>query len=203
VRRSARPATPNHLAPNIAETDSGGNGALQRAENARISAFFAWKSVRSADAYLDTGAEIGPQLGLGDGENQPMKKYLTLLVMTLTAFAVLTQTADAHKKRARVTVYKADNRLDQTSLGLGAASTGAYFAAGATTAAGLVSTPVCVVLAPIVGTVVVKRELTMREAHVMFGSCVIPIIGGYLVNWVWDTHPEWTPAPKPVRTARR
>ena len=131
-----------------------------------------------------------------------MKKFLTLLVMTLTAFAVLTQTADAHKKRDRVTVYKADNRLRDTQWGMSGATTGAYFAAGATSAAGLATTLVCLPLAPIVSTAVIKRELTMREAHVLAGSCVIPIVGGYLVNWVWDTHPEWTPAPK-VRTARR
>ena len=31
----------------------------------------------------------------------------------------------------------------------------------------------------------------MREAHVLVGSCVIPIVGGWLVNEAYDAHPEW------------
>jgi hypothetical protein len=35
------------------------------------------------------------------------------------------------------------------------------------------------------------RELTLREAGVLFGSCVVPIVGGLLVNAAWDANPQW------------
>jgi hypothetical protein len=50
-----------------------------------------------------------------------------------------------------------------------------------------------------VATVVLDRPLTMREAHVLVGSCLVPIIGGLLVNAVWDANPQWEAAPAPVR----
>ncbi len=40
----------------------------------------------------------------------------------------------------------------------------------------------CMAVAPIVGTVVLNRPLTLREGQVLAGSCVVPIIGGWLVN---------------------
>ena len=53
------------------------------------------------------------------------------------------------------------------------------------------------------------RELTFREAHVLAGNCVLPIIGGLLVNAAYNANPHWEPAPKKparkrvVRRARR
>jgi len=60
----------------------------------------------------------------------------------------------------------------------------------------------CMALAPIVGTIVVQRELTMREAYVMTADCVIPFVGGWLMSQAFDAHPEWEGKGK-VRRARR
>jgi hypothetical protein len=49
-----------------------------------------------------------------------------------------------------------------------------------------------------VATVVLGRPLTQREAHVMIGSCVVPIVGGWLVNEAYEAHPEWEPAAAPA-----
>ena len=52
----------------------------------------------------------------------------------------------------------------------------------------------CAAVSPMVATVVLNRPLTMREGHVLIGSCMIPIVGGWLVNEAYDAHPEWEPA---------
>ena len=95
-----------------------------------------------------------------------------------------------------------DHRLKVVSIGVGAASTAAYLASTIGTGDGntaalsqggaiALTTVGCMALSPIVGTIVVNRELTMREAHVMAASCVVPIIGGWLVEAAYDAHPEW------------
>jgi hypothetical protein len=56
----------------------------------------------------------------------------------------------------------------------------------------------CMALSPIVSTVVLQRELTMREAYAMTGDCIIPFVGGWLVNQAFDAHPEWE-----AKTARK
>jgi len=67
----------------------------------------------------------------------------------------------------------------------------------------------CMAVSPIVATIVARRELTFREAHVLAGNCVLPIIGGLLVNAAYNANPHWEPAPKKparkrvVRRARR
>jgi len=49
------------------------------------------------------------------------------------------------------------------------------------TAYGL-TTAVCFALTPIVGTIFLQRALTVREAWMGFGDCVIPFIGGWIVD---------------------
>ena len=47
-------------------------------------------------------------------------------------------------------------------------------------------------VSPIVATVpwsIARRA--MREAHVLVASCVLPIVGGWLVNEAYNAHPEW------------
>ena len=39
-----------------------------------------------------------------------------------------------------------------------------------------------------VGTLVLNRPLTYREAHTLIGSCVIPIVGGWLVDQAYRNH---------------
>ena len=35
------------------------------------------------------------------------------------------------------------------------------------------------------------RELTLREAHVMFWSCMIPVAGYFIAEAVWKANPQW------------
>jgi hypothetical protein len=146
-----------------------------------------------------------------------MKKYLSMLIVAFAAFALFTQTADA--RRARVTVYKAsvDPRVSTVAFGAGAASTATFFAlnrwhwghwnqhgVGGINAwqAWGITTVGCLAISPMVASAVVNRPLTMREAHVLAGSCVIPIVGGWLVNAAFDANPQWE-ANRVPRRARR
>jgi hypothetical protein len=45
--------------------------------------------------------------------------------------------------------------------------------------------------------------MTQREVWVMTGSCVVPIVGGLLMNAVFDAHPEWEAAPVKVKHRKR
>jgi hypothetical protein len=136
-------------------------------------------------------------------------KKLALFAALVAAFAFASQSADAHSHR------HSNKKLAAVAIGVGAASGAAFFAlndwrwngwntnrAGGLTRLGAwgATTMGCAAVSPIVATVVLDRPLTMREAHVLVGSCVVPIIGGLLVNAVWDAHPEWEagqPAPHP------
>jgi hypothetical protein len=85
-----------------------------------------------------------------------------------------------------------DPRLTAVSVGVGAASTAASFAAtahhhghignGVFISAWAVTSGACVVVYPMIATVVLNRPLTPREAYVGMGDCVLPFIGGWLVD---------------------
>jgi hypothetical protein len=51
----------------------------------------------------------------------------------------------------------------------------------------------CAALSPIVATAVINRPLTYREAHIMIADCLIPIVGGWLVNEAYNQHILWAP----------
>jgi hypothetical protein len=141
-----------------------------------------------------------------------MKRIFTLAAALLAAGTLTLQTAEAGGRYHR---QHLDKRLKVVSVATGAAATAGYFAMnewrwkwqdglfpgqwGAIAA----TTVGCAAVAPMIGTVVVNRPLTQREGHVMIGSCIIPIIGGYLVNAAYNAHPEWeagaAPAPRYVK----
>jgi hypothetical protein len=96
--------------------------------------------------------------------------------------------------------------LDATSIGVGAASTAAYFAlnnwnwkwdssrAGITSLGAMVGTSVgCAALSPFVASAVLKRPLKYREAHELIAGCFIPVIGSWLVDQAYDNHILWAP----------
>jgi hypothetical protein len=58
-------------------------------------------------------------------------------------------------------------------------------------AATVITTVGCMAHSPIVATVVVQRELTLREAYVMTADCIVPFVGGWLMSKAFDDHPEW------------
>jgi len=65
-----------------------------------------------------------------------------------------------------------------------------------------VTTAGCVVLYPFLGTIVLNRPLTPREAYVGMANCVVPFVGGWIVEAILP-HDAWTDGtpPKPVRVA--
>lgn len=104
-----------------------------------------------------------------------------------------------------------DPRLTGVGIGIGAASTGASYAMthkhgvpatrfaspGVTFA---VTSFGCAVLYPIIGTIVLQRALTPREAYTGIAGCVIPFVGSWIVDQTLP-HTAWydgTPEP-PVR----
>lgn len=102
---------------------------------------------------------------------------------------------------------KVDPRVATAGLGVGAASTAAYFIAkeghGLDWTAWTGATFGCMALAPMVAAAFVpERELTTREVMVMEGSCLLPIVGGILVNALFDANPQWEAQPRPVRVSR-
>ncbi len=141
-----------------------------------------------------------------------MRKFLFLAVAAVAALGMMAHGAEAAKRKKAVVVVTPwqsfwgswgvrDQKLAGSNFVVGAASTGAYFALrndttrypsgfayGATTIA-------CAAISPIVGTLVVQRELSMREVWVSTSNCVIPVVGGWIANNYFDRHPEWDLAP--------
>jgi hypothetical protein len=109
--------------------------------------------------------------------------------------------------------------LAATSTVVGAGATAAYFAindwnwkwdsarSGLTSAGAIVATTIgCAAVSPMVATAVLNRPLSYREAHVLVASCIIPFVGGWLVNEAYDHHIMWAPdepAAAPTRHWKR
>ncbi len=131
-----------------------------------------------------------------------MKRTLALAVACAMAFAFTGQAANAGSR------HHVDKRVKVVALGVGAAAVATGFAindwkwkwdngSGLTSLAAWGATTIgCAAVSPMVATVVLKRPLTNREAGVLLGSCVVPIVGGWLVNEAYDAHPEWEPGVK-------
>lgn len=135
-----------------------------------------------------------------------MKRVFALGAAALAAITVTCSTADAHWR-------KGDPRVKQVEVGAAVASTVAFFSiagwnnhhhsAGYRWGAYGAVTAGCVVLSPFIATMVVHRPLTNREVHTLIGSCVVPIIGGWLVDAAYDANPQWEPQPAVVRHHRK
>lgn len=134
--------------------------------------------------------------------------YRKLVVAVVFAAFALASPAEAGSRK------KVDPRIHVVAVGVGAAATATYFAindwkwtwgnASSLSQGGAIAltTVGCAALSPIVATAVVKRPLKYREAHVLVGSCVVPIIGGWLVNRAYDAHWITAPDEKPARKKR-
>jgi hypothetical protein len=123
-----------------------------------------------------------------------MGRELAVLAAVLAALALTLQTADARVRKPL------DRRLDAISTGVGLPFTALNFwghaPSGAPATIGIVG---CAAASPIVATAVLHRPLSYREAHILIGSCVIPIIGGWLVNEAYNNGWLWAPDEKPKR----
>lgn len=140
-----------------------------------------------------------------------MKGMHAALAAAIAVLALSAQAADAKSGR------HVDDRITKVAIGVGTASSAGYFALndwhfnhwnsarhGITSLGAWGLTTVgCAALSPIVATAVLNRPLTYREAHVLIGSCFIPVIGGWLVNEAYNNHILWAPdeqpEPKPHR----
>lgn len=131
-----------------------------------------------------------------------MKRCLALAAAVIAAFSLTVQSADARGRRHVAKEVKV------AAIVTGAAATVTYFAindwkwrwqnnsSGLTSLGAYAITTIgCAAIAPMVATVLVKRPLTMREGHVLAGSCVLPIVGGWLVDQAYRSHPEWEGRP--------
>jgi hypothetical protein len=132
-----------------------------------------------------------------------MKRKLAIFAAVIAAFALTVQAADAGSRR------HVGKRITAVAIGVGAASTAAFFSINDwrwkdwDNASGLsrwgawgLTTVGCAALSPIVATAVLDRPLSYREAHILIGSCVIPIVGGWLVNEAYNAHVLWAPDEK-------
>lgn len=89
-----------------------------------------------------------------------------------------------------------DPRLEAANTVVGVGSLGAYYVIrhdspitnNPASAAFVLSTIGCAAVTPIVGTIVVNRPLTMREVYVGTGNCVLPFVGGWLMNAWFDRY---------------
>jgi hypothetical protein len=126
-----------------------------------------------------------------------MPRKFIVVAAALAVFVFTAQSADARHRKP------IDPTIDATNFWIGAAWTGAAVAMAKFVAPVLVGTTIgCAATAPMVATVALNRPLKYREAHILIGSCVIPIIGGWLVNEAYNE--GWLVAPdeKPVRKVR-
>jgi hypothetical protein len=106
---------------------------------------------------------------------------------------------------------KVDRRVAEVGLGAAVAGTITYFSLahqhhhhGVNWGVWGASTVGCMVLSPMLAAAVVpERELTSREVAVLEGSCLIPVVGGLLVNAVYDANPQWEAPAKPVKVVRK
>jgi hypothetical protein len=61
-----------------------------------------------------------------------------------------------------------------------------------------ITTFACAVATPFVDTVLLHRPLTPREMYTSVGDCIVPFIGGWLVDQVLP-HDEWTDGTPPKK----
>ena len=133
-----------------------------------------------------------------------MNRKFAIFAAVIAAFAFTSQGADAKGR------HHINKRLAAVAIGVGAASTATYFAIndwrwnGWNNSSGFtrlgaygLTTIGCAAVSPMVATVVLNRPLTQREAGILIGSCVLPIVGGWLVNEAYAAHPDWDPSYKP------
>ena len=133
-----------------------------------------------------------------------MNRKFAIFAALIAAFAFTCQVADAHEH------LRKGKKLKAVAIGVGAASTAGYFAInkwkwdGWNNSSGMTSLGAwgvtamgCAAISPMVATVVLNRPLKFQEAHYLIASCVLPVVGGWLVNQAYAAHPEWEPGYKP------
>ena len=144
-----------------------------------------------------------------------MKRFMIAALALILAIGLQPQAAHAQDNGWNALwawlSHGQDPRLTGVGIGVGAASTAASFAAtahhhghigdGVYISAWAATAYGCAVVYPMVGTVVLNRPLTPREAYTGMADCILPFIGGWLVDAALP-HDAWTDG-LPPPTARR
>ncbi len=136
-----------------------------------------------------------------------MKKSLSVVAFAAALVLLLAPGARAGDFQ----LIRGDKQLIAPNVAVGVGMTGAYFALRNQGGGGHritklgalgLTTVGCMALAPIVSGAVVQRELTRREVHVMMADCVVPFVGGWVMNAYFDAHPERNSVPMQVALRR-
>ena len=140
-----------------------------------------------------------------------MRRIFIAVTTILVAFALLGGGAEAARKKKTEVVVNPyygwywpwggpwtvrDPRLAGSNTVVGAAATGTYFAirdyrngSPFSTGAAYTATSIgCMVVSPIIGTIVTNRQLTQREVWISSANCFVPFIGGWAMNNWFDAN---------------
>jgi hypothetical protein len=126
-----------------------------------------------------------------------MSRTFVVIAAAFAAFIFTAQTADARHRKP------IDPTIDATNFWVGAAWTGAAIAMTKPIVPVIAGTTLgCMATSPMVATVALNRPLKYREAHILMGACLIPFVGGWLVNEAYNSGWMWAPDEQPVRKVR-
>lgn len=151
--------------------------------------------------------------GIRDANGDFMTRVFALALSLMVALPLGTQSASAFEG-----IFprhpKIDRRVATTAIGAGAVSTVTYWSLldwstskhSSSYAWGVLGgvTVGCMVLSPMVAAAFVpERHLTTREVLVLQGGCLIPVVGGWLVNAMFDANPQWEAHEQPVKVSAK
>ena len=151
--------------------------------------------------------------GIRDGNGDFMTRIFALALSLMVALPLGTQSATAFEG-----IFprhpKVDRRVATTATGTAVVSTAAYWSLldfstskhSSSYALGVLGavTVGCMVLSPMVAAAFVpERHLTTREVFVLQGGCLIPVVGGWLVNAMFDANPQWEAHEQPVKVSAK
>jgi hypothetical protein len=116
------------------------------------------------------------------------QRTISVAIAALAALALTVSAAEAGKRK------QIDPTIDAISFWTGVGSTGIGVGFDNLAAGAGLSSVGCVLASPLVAMAVTHRPLTNREANYMFASCIVPVVGGWLINEVynngWLTPPD-------------
>ena len=151
--------------------------------------------------------------GARDANGDAMTRLFALALSLLVALPLGTQSATAFEG-----IFsrhpKIDRRVATTATGAGVVSTVTYWSLLDWKWSGHSSsyqwgvwggvTAGCIALSPMIAAAMVpERHLTTREVLVLQGGCLIPVVGGWLVNAMFDANPHWEAHERAVKVAAK
>ena len=151
--------------------------------------------------------------GTRDANGDVMTRVFAIAFSLLVALPLGSQTASAFE--GIFTRHpKIDRRVATTATVSGVGSTVAYWSLLDWKWSGHSSsyqwgvwggvTAGCMALSPMIAAAMVpERHLTTREVLVLQGGCLIPVVGGWLVNAMFDANPHWEAHERAVQVSAK